>query len=640
MVMISVLVLLGLGLVTATVLAVASRVFHVEEDPRVQAVLEALPGANCGGCGYAGCEGYATAVATDPAVPANRCCAGGAETSIAVGELTGKTVAASDPLVSFRRCDKVAGNVALRYDYQGMPSCAAAAGLVGGSDSCSYSCLGFGDCVQVCPFDAIEVRGGLARVNASKCTGCGKCAETCPRNVLELVPARTRVMVFCSTKDRLKAVTEVCKVGCIKCGRCVKSCPAGAVTLENDRIHINHKISSDLRPGMRGSLRRRVRAQGPAGALSERASEVRSPRRRDVGSGQAAGREVRGAGGPGSVPRSRSKGECIMMTRRVFLGMAGVAGAGLWLGVPGLAQAAVSRETKVMLGTFVDVSVAGVSSMQASDALCLAFAEASRLERVFSRHDGGTPVSELNRAGRLRAAPAELVRVVNRSLFYGALTGGSFDVTVQPMIDLFRAHRNPSGELTLDDSELRAARALVGRRGLQVSGTDSSFARSGMGITLDGIAKGYIADRVSAVLTSAGVKNHLVNAGGDIMASGHKSPGVPWRVAVQSPTGPTYAGELSLSGKAIATSGSYEIYYDASRRHHHLINPASGFSPAVGSVSVVAGTAMEADTLATALSILPPTDALKLVQGLPGRECCILSPDGCIHTSQGWASFA
>ena len=94
----------------------------------------------------------------------------------------------------------------------------------------------------MCPFDAIEVRGGLARVSASKCTGCGKCAEACPRNVLELVPARARVMVFCSTKDKLKAVTEVCKVGCIKCGRCVKSCPAGAVTLENDRIHINHKV--------------------------------------------------------------------------------------------------------------------------------------------------------------------------------------------------------------------------------------------------------------------------------------------------------------------------------------------------------------------------------------------------------------
>lgn len=327
------------------------------------------------------------------------------------------------------------------------------------------------------------------------------------------------------------------------------------------------------------------------------------------------------------------------MTRRAFLGMAGVAGAGLWLGVPGLAEAAVSRETKVMLGTFVDVSVAGVSSMQAADALGLAFAEASRLERVFSRYDGGTPVSELNRAGRLQSAPAELVRVVNRSLFYAALTGGSFDVTVQPVVDLFRSHRNPSGELALDEADLRAARALVGIRGLHVSGADLSFARSGMGITLDGIAKGYIADRVSAVLTSAGVRNHLVNAGGDIMAAGHKSPGVPWWVAVRSPSGSAYAGALALSGKAIATSGSYEIYYDASRRHHHLINPASGSSPAVGSVSVVAGTVMEADALATALSILPPSDALRLVRGLPGRECCIITGDRMLATP-GWTAQA
>ena len=188
MAMISVLVLLGLGLVTATVLAVASRVFHVEEDPRVQAVLEALPGANCGGCGYAGCEGYATAVATDPAVPANRCCAGGAETSIAVGELTGKTVAASIRWCRSASCGQggatwpCAAIIRVCLRVRRPPVC----GRV--RDSCSYSCLGFGDCVQVCPFDAIEVRGGLARVNASKCTGCGKCAETCPRNVLELVP--------------------------------------------------------------------------------------------------------------------------------------------------------------------------------------------------------------------------------------------------------------------------------------------------------------------------------------------------------------------------------------------------------------------------------------------------------------------
>lgn len=236
------LVLLGLGLVTAIVLAATSRVSRVEEDLRMQAMLEALPGVDCGGCGYADYEDYATAVTTDPAVPANRCCAGGVETSVAVGELTGKTVAASDPLMSFRRRDKVAGNMALRYDYQDMPSCVAATGLVGGSDSCSYSCLGFGDRVQVCPSDAIEVRDDLARVNASKYTGCGKCTEAYPRNVLELVPARARVIVFYSTKDRLKAVTEVCKIGCIRCGRCVKSYPADAITLENNRIHINHKV--------------------------------------------------------------------------------------------------------------------------------------------------------------------------------------------------------------------------------------------------------------------------------------------------------------------------------------------------------------------------------------------------------------
>ena len=165
-----------------------------------------------------------------------------------------------------------------------------------------------------------------------------------------------------------------------------------------------------------------------------------------------------------------------------------------------------------------------------------------------------------------------------------------------------------------------------------------------MGITLDGIAKGYIADRVSAVLTSAGVKNHLVNAGGDIMASGHKSPGAAVAGCGAVTHGPGLAARrvFRKAMTSSATSGSYDFHYDASRRHHHLINPASGFSPAVGSVSVVAGTAMEADTLATALSILPPTDALKLVQGLPVVSVAFLSPGGYIIPRQDVAdtSFA
>ena len=325
-----------------------------------------------------------------------------------------------------------------------------------------------------------------------------------------------------------------------------------------------------------------------------------------------------------------------MMTRRKFLGMASIAGAGLWLGVPGLAQAAVTRESRVMLGTFVDISLAGVTSMQADDALGLAFAEAARLEGIFSRYDSATPVSELNRAGRLRDAPAELVQVLHHSQATANLTAGGFDITVQPIVDLFRAHSNPSGSMTLDKTELRAARELVDFRGVCVSGADISFDRTGMGITLDGIAKGYIADGIAKTLTASGVKNYLINAGGDIMAAGFKEPGIPWRVAIQSPTSAAYADTFAFSNKAIATSGSYEAYYDALHLHHHLINPASGASPFVGSVTVLADTVMEADAIATALSVLPPSDALRCIQKLPKAECCILSPDGRKYASPGW----
>ena len=242
MVSASIITLFALGLVAAVLLAVASRVFHVEEDPRVQAVLEVLPGANCGGCGFAGCEGYATAVVNDPAIPAHRCCAGGAEVRIAVGELTGKAVAEADPLRSLRRCDKNAGNVALRYQYEGMPSCAAAAMLRVGVDTCKYSCLGFGDCVQVCPFGAMRIEDGVVRVNANLCTGCGACTGACPRGVLELVPKRARVAVFCNSHDKLRAVSDVCDVGCIACGKCVRTCPAKALSMKDNRIAVDQRL--------------------------------------------------------------------------------------------------------------------------------------------------------------------------------------------------------------------------------------------------------------------------------------------------------------------------------------------------------------------------------------------------------------
>ncbi len=276
MVFVSILSLFALGLVASIILAVASHVFYVKEDPRVEAVMEALPGANCGGCGFAGCEGYANAVVNDPAIPANKCCAGGADVSIAVGELTGKTVAEAEPLYALRRCAKRDGNVALRYNYQGMPSCAAAALLRGGTEVCAHSCLGFGDCVQVCPFGAMEIHDGMVHVNRNKCTGCGTCVSACPRGILELTPQRARVAVYCNTRDKLRAVSDVCGVGCIKCTKCVKTCPAKAISLKDNRITIDSGLCLSFGPSCeeacakgcpRGILRyANVRPTAPADA--------------------------------------------------------------------------------------------------------------------------------------------------------------------------------------------------------------------------------------------------------------------------------------------------------------------------------------------------------------------------------------
>ncbi|MGE4299230.1 MAG: RnfABCDGE type electron transport complex subunit B [Desulfovibrionaceae bacterium] len=242
MVTTSVIVLFGLGLVAAAILSIASVLLAVEEDPRVAAVSECLPGANCGGCGYAGCDAYAAAVVTDPAVPANGCVAGGADVAAAVGKLTGKAAGGGLPKVSFRRCSKAEGNVARKYDYQGVTSCAAAMLLDGGPDACKFSCVGFGDCVKACPFSAMYIGDdNMVHIIDEFCTSCGICTRTCPNGILEIIPREARVQVFCSSQDKGPQVKAVCEVGCISCQSCIKKCPANAVSMRDNRIYIDHE---------------------------------------------------------------------------------------------------------------------------------------------------------------------------------------------------------------------------------------------------------------------------------------------------------------------------------------------------------------------------------------------------------------
>ena len=240
MVIASVITLFCIGVTASAILGVASRVFYVEEDPRIEAVIEALPGSNCGGCGYAGCASYAEAVLKNPEVPANLCVAGNDKTIQDVGALTGKAAEACAPRMSFRRCAKTEGVMKQRFTYGGVASCAAAALMEDGTDQCTYSCLGLADCLRACPFDAIVMKEGMATIIVDRCVACGKCIPACPRNVLELVPHAHRVMIFCGTQNKGKAAMDSCSVGCINCNACIRKCPAQAISTQDGRISVDH----------------------------------------------------------------------------------------------------------------------------------------------------------------------------------------------------------------------------------------------------------------------------------------------------------------------------------------------------------------------------------------------------------------
>ena len=214
--------MLVLALFMAYILGWANKAFHVEVDPRQEAILEALPGANCGGCGYVGCGEYAEAVAKGEAAP-NLCPVGGDDCTATLAEIMGLQVEESHPDRAIVKCMADDDARLGETEYRGERTCTAAK-FVAGVQSCTYGCIGFGDCVTACSFDAIHIINGLATVDYEKCVGCGACIQSCPRNIIEMVSFKTddMMIVGCSNEDFGKDVKAVCKVGCTGCKLCVK----------------------------------------------------------------------------------------------------------------------------------------------------------------------------------------------------------------------------------------------------------------------------------------------------------------------------------------------------------------------------------------------------------------------------------
>lgn len=231
----AILVLGIMGAVFGLLLALASRVFAVEQDERLEPLTECLPGANCGGCGYAGCSAYAQAVLNGEA-KVGGCVAGGAAVAEKMSEILGVEAEETERLVASVRCRGT--DAAQKARYAGLQDCMAATKVTGnGPQLCSYGCLGFGNCVKACQFGALSIQDGIARVDREKCVGCFACIEACPRGVIIKTPYEAKTLVPCSSKDKGPAVRKACSVGCIGCKMCERAC-------QFDAIHVTDNLAA------------------------------------------------------------------------------------------------------------------------------------------------------------------------------------------------------------------------------------------------------------------------------------------------------------------------------------------------------------------------------------------------------------
>ncbi len=239
-ILITTAVITVIGLIVGIGLVFTGKKFYVEVDPREAAVREVLPGNNCGACGYAGCDAMAAAIAKGEA-PVSGCPVGGAPVAGQIGAIMGTDAGEIERKVAFVKCKGSCAYTQNQGSYIGIDDCASVVRSGLNITDCDYGCVGLGTCAKVCPEQAITIRDGVAMVDRRKCVGCGLCVKACPKGLIELVPAKNRVAVQCSNKDRGPQVKKVCSAGCIGCMLCTRQCESGAITVTNNLAHVNYE---------------------------------------------------------------------------------------------------------------------------------------------------------------------------------------------------------------------------------------------------------------------------------------------------------------------------------------------------------------------------------------------------------------
>ncbi|NJD04843.1 MAG: 4Fe-4S dicluster domain-containing protein [Ruminiclostridium sp.] len=238
-IVIPILILSVMGILFGAGLAYASKKFAVKVDERISAIRDALPGANCGACGQTGCDGFAEALVMGKVLPGG-CPVGGADTAVVLGKIMGMEVDIAGAKTARVHCNGRDSISRHKFEYYGMEDCAAASQLFAGRKNCTYGCLGLGSCAKACPFDAIEIVNGIARVMEDRCKSCGKCVEACPKKLIELVPVSGEYSVLCRSKDKGPITRKNCDAGCIGCTKCTKACRYDAIHMEGFLAKIDY----------------------------------------------------------------------------------------------------------------------------------------------------------------------------------------------------------------------------------------------------------------------------------------------------------------------------------------------------------------------------------------------------------------